>query len=92
MSCWIKHAIPTTPAGIDRCKICSHRSPSGLIRWQPAAMQTQATAVAVQTVGKLRHLCAVRTCTIDSNTFPKHNKSPLLCGDEYLLFEIKSDI
>jgi len=54
----MKDAIPTTLAGIDRCRVCSHCSPSGVTRWQPAAMQTQATVVAVQTVCELRHVYA----------------------------------
>ena len=84
----MKYAIPTAPAGIDRCRVCSHCSPSGMTRWQPAAMQTQATVVAVQTVCKLRQFSAARTCKIDSNTSPKQNEISLFCGEEYTLFEI----
>jgi len=83
----MKDAIPTTPAGIDRCRVCSHCSPSGMTRWQPAAMQTQTTVVAVQAVSKLRHFSAATTCRIDVNISPKQNESSLLCG-EYILFEI----
>jgi len=84
----MKDAIPTTPAGIDRCKVCSHCSPSGMTRWQPAAMQTQATVVAVQTVCKLGHLSAARACRIDGNISLTQNESSLLCDEEYVLFEI----
>ena len=84
----MKDAIPTTPAGIDRCRVCSHCSPSGMTRWQPAAMQTQATVVAVQTVCELRHFSATRTCRINGNTSPNQNESSLFCGEEYILFEI----
>jgi hypothetical protein len=84
----MKDAIPTTPAGIDRCRVCSRCSPSGMTRWQPAAMQTQATVVAVQTVCKLRHFPSARTFRIDGNTSPRRNEGSLFCGEEYILFEI----
>jgi hypothetical protein len=59
-----------------------------MTRWQSAAMQTQATVVAVQTVYKLRRFSPARTCRIDGNTSPKQNESSLFCGEEYILFEI----
>jgi len=52
-------------------------------------MQTQATIVVVQTVCKLRHFSAARTYRIDGNTSAKQNESSLLCGEEYMLFEIR---
>lgn len=85
----MKDAIPTTLAGIDRCRVCSHCSPSGVTLWQPAAMQTQAIVVAEQTVCKLRHFSAARTCSIDGNTSAKGNESSPLCDEEYMLFEIR---
>ena len=38
---------------------------------------------------ELRYFSAARTCRIDGNASPKQNESSLLCGEEYMLFEIR---